>query len=131
MKVLVTGSRGWRDEGLIHATLCWYKTLAEEVGEELIVIHGHCKSGADALADRVAKRMGMVAGEDLIRVPALWAAYGKRAGPIRNQRMLDDHRPDVVIAFRAAGKSNGTDDMIDRAKKADVKVHVVASPVNA
>ena len=51
--------------------------------------------------------------------PADWMTYGKAAGPIRNQQMLDDGKPDVVIAFPGA---SDTADMINRAGLADVPV---------
>ena len=28
-----------------------------------------------------------------------WKQYGRRAGPIRNQQMLDEGKPDLVVAF--------------------------------
>jgi len=48
-----------------------------------------------------------------------WKKYGSKAGPLRNQRMLDEGRPDLVIAF-PGGK--GTADMVARAEKAGVRV---------
>ena len=45
--------------------------------------------------------------------------YGKAAGPIRNQQMLDEGKPDVVIAFPGA---SGTADMINRAGLTNVPV---------
>ena len=50
----------------------------------------------------------------MVKVDADWAKYGPVAGPIRNQDMLDLHRPKMVIAF-PGGK--GTADMVKRAKK--------------
>ena len=47
---------------------------------------------------------------------------GKRAGPLRNQRMLDEGKPDLVVAFPGGG---GTKDMVRRAVKAGVSVHEV------
>ena len=51
--------------------------------------------------------------------PADWKTRGGAAGPIRNQQMLDEGKPDLVIAYPGG---NGTEDMIRRAKKAGVKV---------
>lgn len=124
MRVLVTGSRGWHDESAVERAITQCQQIAKSAGEEFVLIHGHSKNGADALADRVGLRLGLVPGKDLLRVPAAWKRYGRAAGPIRNQQMLDEHQPDVVLAFRATGKSNGTDDMIERARKAEVETHV-------
>ncbi len=51
--------------------------------------------------------------------PADWEANGTAAGPIRNQKMLDEGKPDLVIAFPGG---SGTADMVRRAKAAGVKV---------
>lgn len=42
-----------------------------------------------------------------------WAKHGRAAGPLRNQKMLDNWPPDVVIAFPGGA---GTLDMILRAR---------------
>jgi hypothetical protein len=51
-----------------------------------------------------------------------WDELGKKAGPLRNQRMLDEGKPDLVVAFPGGG---GTKDMVRRAVKAGVSVHEV------
>jgi len=48
-----------------------------------------------------------------------WQRHGRGAGPIRNQAMLDDGKPHLVIAFPGG---RGTVDMIRRAKAAAVAV---------
>lgn len=54
--------------------------------------------------------------------PADWKTHGKAAGPIRNQQMLDEGKPDLVIAFPGG---NGTADMVRRARKAGVEVREI------
>jgi len=51
--------------------------------------------------------------------PADWEKDGLAAGPMRNQRMLDEGKPDLVIAFPGG---RGTADMVQRAKAAHVRV---------
>jgi predicted Rossmann-fold nucleotide-binding protein len=51
--------------------------------------------------------------------PANWPKHGKGAGFIRNQQMLNEGKPDLMIAF-PGGK--GTADMIEKAIKAGIKV---------
>lgn len=120
MRVLVCGSRGWHDPEPIRLALaeCLYESL--DAGEELVVIHGAAK-GADALAGEVATQFNA----KVIAVPAEWDVYGRGAGPKRNQKMLDEHQPELVLAFRSTGKSNGTDDMVARAHKAGVTTIVM------
>jgi hypothetical protein len=100
--------------------------MAEGAGQRLTIIHGHCRTGADALADRLGRQWGA----EVIREPADWNQYGKSAGFIRNQLMLDEHKPNVVYAFRAYGKSNGTDDMVDRARKAVIPTFVITGGIH-
>lgn len=121
MRVLICGSRNWSDPGPINALLAGLDILAEGQNESLVVIHGDA-NGADTLAGNLAKRWGA----KVIPEPADWDKHGKAAGPIRNQKMLDDHSPDVVYAFRCEGKSNGTDDMCNRARKAGIPTYVIS-----
>lgn len=118
MRLLVCGSRQWHDRPAIRAVLRERRAEALEAGEEFVVIHGACPDGADLIADQICvDELGMTPGIDLIREPAQWNRYGRAAGPIRNQKMLDDHEPTLVVAFRYGSRSSGTDDMIRRGKR--------------
>lgn len=55
---------------------------------------------------------------------ANWKKHGNAAGPIRNQRMLDHGKPDIVVAFPGG---RGTADMVKRAEDAGVRVIRVPS----
>lgn len=114
MIVLVCGSRHWTNKRLIARTL---KHLKE--GDK--VVHGAAR-GADSLAASYARWRGL----EVAAYPADWRQYGRAAGPIRNQLMLDKEQPDIVYAFRCRGASRGTDDMIRRARKAGIPVVVVS-----
>ena len=48
-----------------------------------------------------------------------WDGLGSKAGPIRNQQMLDEGRPDLIVAF--PGRS-GTDHMKRIARAAGIEV---------
>ena len=55
-----------------------------------------------------------------------WKIYGKSAGPRRNQKMLDDGKPTIVIAFHNdIDNSKGTADMIARAKKLGIPTEIL------
>jgi len=59
--------------------------------------------------------------------PADWKSYGKGAGPIRNQLMLDEGKPDLVLAFHNdISSSRGTADMIRRAKKHGISYEIIS-----
>jgi hypothetical protein len=53
------------------------------------------------------------------RFNADWATHGKMAGWLRNQQMLDEGKPDLVVAFSGG---RGTADMVRRTKKAGVEL---------
>ena len=55
--------------------------------------------------------------------PAKWDLYGRAAGPIRNQEMLDVGKPSLVVYFHSDLKdSKGTKDMVERATKSGIEV---------
>lgn len=120
MRVLICGSRGWHDPAPINALLAGLDVLAEGAGERLVVIHGDAPG-----ADRLAKKLAHQWGAEVIDEPADWNRYKAGAGPVRNQKMIDEHDPEVVYAFRSEGKSNGTDDMVSKAKEAGIPTYVI------
>lgn len=77
--------------------------------------------GADTLASLAASKLMI----PVVVLMADWKKDGKAAGPIRNQKMLDQ-KPDLVLAFfPSAGCTKGTLDMIRRAQAAKVPVKMV------
>lgn len=113
MKLLITGSRHYSSK---HTILHWLTLFPISS-----VVHGDC-SGADQLASEICDELGI----DHTTFYADWS-QGKKAGPIRNQQMIDTH-PDLVIAFPLAD-SRGTYDCINRAKKAGIAVLEVVKPL--
>lgn len=112
MKVLVCGGRDYCDRAFLWGYL-------DHLGPpEVSVIISGMATGADTLAARWGKRFGVPVRE----FPAEWDKHGRAAGPIRNQRMLDEGKPDLVIAFPGG---RGTADMVRRAKAAGIKVDEV------
>lgn len=124
MRVLVCGGRDYADKDKVWQALDGVFPISEPdaYGNYLPVgtlIHGACPTGADHLADEYA----VVNWLDLKRFPADWTAHGKAAGPIRNQRMLDEGKPDLVVAFPGG---RGTADMVRRARQSGVPVMEIA-----
>jgi hypothetical protein len=70
-------------------------------------------------ADRCASDWANIRGVWSARYSADWNKHGRAAGPIRNQQMLDEFKPDAVIAFPGGA---GTADMIRRANAAGVEI---------
>jgi hypothetical protein len=110
MRVLVCGGRDFDDAGLVGATLDGYW----ERSRHMVVIQGGA-SGADRLARAWCVRR-LVMYENY---PAAWKTHGKAAGPIRNQHMIDEGRPEIVVAFPGG---RGTADMVRRSREAGIPV---------
>lgn len=108
--VLVCGGRDFDDDRHLSDTLCGLHSRRPIT----LVVHG-AASGADTMAAGWAWDMGV----PVEAVPADWNKHGRAAGPIRNQKMLDEYEPDVVIAFPGG---RGTRDMMTRAKASGYSV---------
>lgn len=113
MRILVCGSRHWKDKEYIHSILSKYP-------EETVIIEGGCR-GADSLACEVALHLKF----DVMTFYADWKRLGRAAGPIRNQRMLKEGDPDIVIAFhRNVEDSKETKDMVKYAESKGIPVTI-------
>ena len=112
MRVIVCGSRSWTDADEILNRLI-------KLPPQSTIVHGGGR-GADAIANQVARSIGF----SIEVFAANWIKHGFAAGPIRNYKMADSGA-DLCIAFRMPGKSNGTDDMIAKAKAAGIPVEVI------
>lgn len=106
MRVLICGGRDYSDIAEMYRIL--------GVLPISVVISGHAK-GADQMAEMYANERGLA----VEIYPADWEKHGKRAGPIRNIQMLDEGKPDMVVAF-PGGK--GTAHMVKIAKERDIFV---------
>ena len=75
----------------------------------------------------MAAHAAYIIGIDDVRAfPAKWNEHGKAAGPIRNQQMLTEGKPDLVIAFNDyLPNSKGTLDMVTRARRAGVAIEII------
>lgn len=73
-------------------------------------------------ADRQAREAGQHFGLDVVTYWANWSKYGQAGGGERNQRMLDEQMPHLVVAFPGGP---GTADMVRRAFEANVEVRKV------
>lgn len=109
MRVLVCGGRDYRDREKVFAIL-------DEINPDFLIEGG--ATGADNLAWSWSKRRNI----PRLTIEADWARHGFGAGPIRNQRMIDEGKPDLVVAFQGGA---GTADMIRRAKRAGIEVREV------
>lgn len=114
MRLLVFGSRKWKDARMV-------RDVIQDLCPDLVV-HGAAR-GADMLAGQAAKELGIPQRA----YPANWDLYGRSAGPIRNQQMLDEEHPDMAVGFRVGGPSPGTDDMARRVGRAGITLMMFES----
>jgi hypothetical protein len=103
-RILVTGSRSWKDEAVIYAALDEVYQARRHTGP-VTLVHGACPNGADTIAgdwyanalvaDWVHNANSPLTEE---RHPADWSRYRKRAGFVRNAEMVT-YGADVCLAF--------------------------------
>jgi hypothetical protein len=111
VRVLVCGSRDWRNWRAID-------TAVRALPPGTTIVHGGAR-GADLLAGGAATRFGYPVE---VFLPD-WQAEPRRAGILRNLRMLDT-QPDRVVAFQRNG-SRGTQHTIDEARRRGIPVEVI------
>jgi hypothetical protein len=116
LRVLVCGGRNYDDYPGLAA---WLDRFHAERGPVAVLIHGGAK-GADSLAERWA----MARGISIARYDADWERHGRAAGPIRNKQMLDEGKPDIVVAYPGG---RGTANMISQARSRGVAVIEVST----
>lgn len=129
LRILVTGSRKWRDEAAIARGISgWLSSIGTCIGHAYpipVIVHGGQRTkdpetgewfGADWLAGCIARGWGF--GEE--RHPADWDRHGRRAGPVRNAAMVAT-RPDVCLGF-PIGESHGTRGCMALARAAGILV---------
>lgn len=150
IQVLVCGDRDWMDVDLIEH--CLVGLIPEPLRYDNVLIHGDCR-GADRCGAHAAKRINERLGRwipitvdsmgsegekrqnvfEIKPYPADWKQYGKRAGPLRNQQMLQVLRSysrgtKVVLAFHNdIERSRGTKDMVRKARSKSINTLIINS----
>lgn len=121
-RILVTGSRDWKNVLQMSMALrdaWWFLNCRTDV----VLVHGDAR-GADRMAAKLWEKRGLTTDPH----PANWKQYGKRAGFIRNQEMVDLGAI-LCLAFFVADappgeppNNRGTLDCSVRAKDAGIAV---------
>ena len=110
--IIVTGSRDWTDAATIG------RVLTDSC--PALVVHGACPTGADEMADAWCWTNGV----ECRRFAAPWDALGKRAGTLRNGRMLRAYPTARVVAFPLGGP--GTRGCMAQARSLAMDLYVYA-----
>lgn len=116
-RVIIAGGREFNDSELLSTVLEEWIKESEYAYDEIKVLSGMA-NGADALGYQFAKDRNI----EIEEYPAHWDLYGKSAGPVRNQDMANN--ADGLIAFWD-GKSKGTKNMIEEAKRRNLDIKIV------
>ena len=109
-RIIIAGTRTFSDYEFLRKVMSQtFGSLSMQEIQEMKIVSGGCQ-GADMI----------------VRFPANWNLYGKKAGPIRNKEMAKyaSEAYGILMAFWD-GKSRGTKNMIDTAKKHGLEIHIV------
>ena len=125
MRIIITGSRNWEGpaaEAKVHEILNAVQFLAEALGSPLTVVHGDCPTGADAIADRWARRRDLE-GVSVEPHPADWGTFGQLAEFVRNEQMVDSEA-DLCVGF-SRDNSKDIAHMLKMANEADIPIFLI------
>lgn len=122
-RCLLTGSRTWDDEQTILKALDFVANAAEGGRyDRLVVVHGACPKGADAIADKWVRLWWGSLPASAERHPALWDKFGKRAGIVRNE-LLVAKGAHLALAF-IRDDSPGATHCAELAVEAGIPIHI-------
>lgn len=128
-RVLICGSRDWPETGA-HEDIILNLLRGYAQNDTLTLIEG-CARGADDIAHRFGERVlraGRVDNFEHLHFPAEWDRLGISAGLVRNRRMLEEGKPDVVYGFAYGTMTKGTLNMTSIAQEAGVPTFIVFGP---
>ena len=108
---LICGGRNFADPVMFDSAM---SDLTGLRGMPAKIVHGGA-GGVDSMANHWGQRHAL----EIACEKAEWNRHGNAAGPIRNQAMLDKHKPNLVVAFPGG---RGTADMVTRSRAAGVSV---------
>ena len=119
-RLLITGSRTWNNIPAVEHALA---VILARHPEGVLLVHGACPRGADAIATAYAHR---TRGYHTEAHPAYWRRYGRAAGQRRNAQMIALGAGGCVAFLR--GVSPGTTATIQLARAAGIPVWLHRQP---
>lgn len=124
LRIIIAGSRDFNDYKLLKTSIRdILKNASLKDINKIKIISGTAR-GADQLGERFAKQFKL----EVVKFPADWDRFGKRAGYIRNEEMakysVKNGSYGMLVAFWDC-ESRGTKHMIDLAKKRGLEVHII------
>jgi YspA, cpYpsA-related SLOG family len=119
-RLLVTCSRTWDDVAIIEQALA---VILDRHPEGVLLVHGACPRGADAIAAAYAARTSDYRTEEH---PADWDRYGRAAGYRRNAEMITLGADGCAAFIR--GVSSGSTHVVRLAQAAGIAVWLRIQP---
>ncbi len=116
-KIIIAGSRSFNDYKLLNKEMTKFLKDQKLTDAKIIVL-----SGAAWGSDKLGEQWAEVYEHEMRRYPAKWEIHGVAAGPIRNREMAKKATHCIVFWD---GKSVGSKNMIEEAKKHKLKLKVV------
>ena len=113
MRVAVVGSRFFTEYDYVKSCL----DGINDRNKITVIISGGAR-GADSLGERYARENGI----EFVLFAADWNKHGKAAGPIRNKQLIEEGKPEMVVAFKP-GK--GTMNTIGHAERNNIEVVIL------
>lgn len=116
-RIIVAGSRNFNNYRLLRSKL---DDIIAGISDEIEIVSGNAR-GADRLGERYASEHNI----SVALFPADWSVYGKPAGIIRNQIMVNHvSKGKALVVVFWDGESRGAHDMIRRARSAGIETIV-------
>lgn len=113
---------GGRDYNNKAAIFNYLDMLFNPTNDLMPTIWGTIIAGGANGADHLAIEWAIANWMPWEEYPADWERYGKKAGYLRNKQMLEEGKPDFVVAFPGG---RGTANMVQLAEAAGVNVNKI------
>jgi hypothetical protein len=91
-----------------------------QYGQEIVIVHG-AATGVDESFEMACRGLGVQTEPH----PADWERFGKRAGPRRNQDMIEAGASLCIAFHRSLSTSIGTKDCVRQAPEAEIPTYLV------
>ncbi len=117
-RFLVTGSRTWDDVPAIEQALA---VILARHPEGVLLVHGACPRGADAIAAAYAAR---TPGYRTEAHPADWRRYGRAAGYRRNAEMIALGADGCAAFIRGASPGSTSTARLAKAAGIPIWLHI-------
>lgn len=117
-RIIIAGSRSFNNYRLLRSKL---DEIIAGINDEIEIVSGNAR-GADRLGERYASEHNI----SVALFPADWSVFGKPAGIIRNQIMVNHvSKGKALVVVFWDGESRGALDMIQRARRAGIETKVI------